>query len=342
MSSPYAGLLAGAGATQGFEQLLARRLEAEKFQEMKRQAGVKEQMAQQEMVQRNQEFGANEAFRSKQLQSGEDLKAVQLAQAKAIADATAEDRKARTQISERQLGLARDTQSWREQNATAMQGLQRELHEARPPHPIQVVGEGGAPTWVDAATGRPLGGGRQAVSGNTAQDRQRGGRLAVADAFLTRMNELRRKINTKIGPAAGVTGMYRQGKAAMGLDPDVAEYERERKAAGRALAVAALGAQNLSDADAEAWAGMLPGARTDEETARRLTEQTGKMLDMYSAVGRPQPSHVPGGGGPVPVPVPGAPAAAPSQGGRTPVIGPNGETGSVPAGTQLPAGWRAR
>lgn len=44
MSSPYAGLLAGAGAAQGFEQLLARRLEAEKFQEIQRQARAHEEL----------------------------------------------------------------------------------------------------------------------------------------------------------------------------------------------------------------------------------------------------------------------------------------------------------
>jgi len=42
--------------------------------------------------------------------------------------------------------------------------------------------------------------------------------------------------------------------------------------------------------------------------------------------------------GPAPLP----PAGAPTGGGRIPVIGPNGETGTVPAGTQLPAGWKAR
>jgi hypothetical protein len=62
------------------------------------------------------------------------------------------------------------------------------------------------------------------------------------------------------------------------MDPDVAEYERIRAAGGRALAVAIMGAQNLSDQDANAWAGMLPDARTDEQTAERLTTQVERML----------------------------------------------------------------
>lgn len=113
----------------------------------------------------------------------------------------------------------------------------------------------------------------------TAQDRQRKGRLNSARDFLTRLNELREKINTKVGPQAGLTGLARQGAAAIGLDPDVAEYERVKAAGGRALAVAIMGAQNLSDADAAAWSDMLPGARVDAVTAKRLTDQVGKMLD---------------------------------------------------------------
>ena len=82
-----------------------------------------------------------------------------------------------------------------------------------------------------------------------------------------------------MGPAAGISGTMRRGAASIGLDPDVAEYERERAAGGRALAVAIMGAQNLSDADAKAWADMLPGATVDKETARRLMVQIETMLN---------------------------------------------------------------
>lgn len=113
----------------------------------------------------------------------------------------------------------------------------------------------------------------------TAQDRLRIARVAAARGFLDRLNELRKQINTKMGPAAGVTGMVRRGAAAIGMDPVVAEYEKERRAGGRSLAVAIMGAQNLSDADADAWGQMLPGATIDKDTAERLTTQVGKMLD---------------------------------------------------------------
>ena len=124
----------------------------------------------------------------------------------------------------------------------------------------------------------------------TAQDRQRKGRLDSARGFLTRLNELREGINTKIGPQAGLTGLARQGAAAIGLDPDVAEYERVRAAGGRALAVAIMGAQNLSDADAAAWANMLPGARIDSVTAKRLTDQIGRMLEDTATDSAPENS----------------------------------------------------
>ena len=126
----------------------------------------------------------------------------------------------------------------------------------------------------------------------TAQDRQRKGRLDSARGFLTRLNELRESINTKIGPQAGLTGLARQGAAAIGLDPDVAEYERVRAAGGRALAVAIMGAQNLSDADASAWSNMLPGARIDKETAKRLTDQIGKMLEDTDTAGPATPGPI--------------------------------------------------
>jgi hypothetical protein len=116
----------------------------------------------------------------------------------------------------------------------------------------------------------------------TAQDRQRSARIDAARGFLGKLNELRGKINVHMGPKAGLTGMVRQGAAAIGMDPDVAEYERERSAAGRALAVAIMGAQNLSDSDAKAWADMLPGARVDEQTAQRLMTQVGTMLESMA------------------------------------------------------------
>lgn len=130
----------------------------------------------------------------------------------------------------------------------------------------------------------------------TAQDRQRKSRLESARGFLTRLNELREKINVKMGPEAGLTGMVRQGAAAVGMDPDVAEYERVRAAGGRALAVAIMGAQNLSDADAEAWANMLPGARIDRITAKRLTDQIGRMLEGTDISPAPQGPAPTGGG----------------------------------------------
>ena len=151
--------------------------------------------------------------------------------------------------------------------------------ESRP----QWVTRGGGPVYTadvqpgDAPYSAPR------STSETAQDRQRSARVQAARGFLGKLNQLREKINTKMGPAAGATGLFRRGRASIGLDPDVAEYERERAAGGRSLAVAIMGAQNLSDADAKAWADMLPGATVDKETARRLMEQVESMLNGLDA-----------------------------------------------------------
>ncbi len=142
---------------------------------------------------------------------------------------------------------------------------------------VPVPGPNG-PVYGVKRPGEPVYEKPPAAAGDTAQDRQRSARLDAARGFLDRLNVLRTKINTKMGPEAGATGLLRRGAAAVGMDPDVAEYERERAAAGRALAVAIMGAQNLSDADAKAWGDLLPGATVDRETAQRLMTQVEDML----------------------------------------------------------------
>src|SRR3990167_844075 len=140
---------------------------------------------------------------------------------------------------------------------------------------------GGQPTQIQKGTAQPGDAPYTAPrsTSETAQDRQQKGRLEAAQGFLKRLEELRGKINSKIGPQAGISGLARQGVAAIGWDPDVAEYERIRAAGGRAVAVAIMGAQNLSDQDAAAWSNMLPGARIDAVTAKRLTDQISRMLE---------------------------------------------------------------
>lgn len=104
----------------------------------------------------------------------------------------------------------------------------------------------------------------------TEAEGQRKARVEGAMSFLDRLDGLRAKINTKMGPPQRLGGIVRRGVAMAGLDPDVSQYERERQAAGRALAVAIMGAQNLSDADAASWANLLPDSTVDSETASRL------------------------------------------------------------------------
>ena len=198
---------------------------------------------------------------------------------------------------ERQAQEARDAQ----QHGYRMKelGVQRSTAAAGKE---QWVLRGGQPVYLEGGA-RPIPGDTpyrapQSTT-ETAQDRQRSARIDAARGFLGKLNELRGKINVHMGPKAGLTGMVRQGAAAIGMDPDVAEYERERAAAGRALAVAIMGAQNLSDSDAKAWADMLPGARVDEQTAQRLMTQVGTMLESMAGDMK----------------VPGAPNAGPAGGG---------------------------
>lgn len=138
-------------------------------------------------------------------------------------------------------------------------------------------------------------------SGEAQAVAQRRQRMAGALGFMDRLDDLREKINTKMGPEQRLGGVMRRGVAMAGLDPDVAQYERERMAAGRALAVAIMGAQNLSDADAKVWADMLPDATTDRETARRLMDSVRQMVSggesPQSPGPSPTPSHEPTAGG---------------------------------------------
>ena len=161
----------------------------------------------------------------------------------------------------------------------------------------QWVTRNGEDVWTNAPQPGDKKHVNQVGTTETAQDRQRNARVGAAQDFLGRLNELRTKINTKTGVQAGVGGALRQGAAALGYDPDVAEYEKIRAAGGRALAVAIMGAQNLSDADAKSWSDMLPGARVDAVTAERLMTQVKGMLDeMQTAGTKPK---APAGGGKV-------------------------------------------
>lgn len=187
-----------------------------------------------------------------------------------------------------------------------------------------VIGADGVPREIRKGTAQPGDRPHRATSNiENAQDRQRNARVGAARDFLTRLNSLREGINTKMGPEAGLGGLVRRGSAAVGMDPDVAEYQRIRAAGGRALAVAIMGAQNLSDQDAQAWANMLPDATTDKETAKRLTDQVETMLNGMTgaepaSAATPAPAQAPAEGT-MQKPIPGIPGAIAesTDGGKT-------------------------
>jgi hypothetical protein len=148
---------------------------------------------------------------------------------------------------------------------------------------IQVVGPDGTMQVMTPDEIRAQGG--VSTSKGTAPERGREALANVAKSFMERMDQLRENINTRTGPQALISGAGRQGMGAVGLDPDVAEYERLRMAGGRALALAVMGAQNLSDEDARSWASLFPDARTDKVTAERLIARVNGLLSQLSGDG---------------------------------------------------------
>lgn len=82
-----------------------------------------------------------------------------------------------------------------------------------------------------------------------------------------------------------------------------------------------------------------------DDTLRKMTQLARKNLEIrmnsiknVNAIGASEsnPYAPPAGAAPA---APAAPVAPPATGGRVRVKGPNGETGTVPKGTPLPAGW---
>mgnify|MGYP001619470538 CR=1 FL=1 len=87
MASPYAILGTGAGAAQGLQELLARRLMAQKQAEVERQAQAEEAFRQQQLGEQMKMRQATQASTDQERQFQHQLRYDQLGQAKSIADA---------------------------------------------------------------------------------------------------------------------------------------------------------------------------------------------------------------------------------------------------------------
>lgn len=148
------------------------------------------------------------------------------------------------------------------------------------------------------------------------------GKFAKAKPVLRAVAELSERINTLRGVVAKVRGGIEKAKAQANLNDDVAEYEA--LIAGFTPMVArALGHTGvLTQQDVDSVRALFP---TPGDSKNVRDRKVGRVLSIIGELE-------------------GASAAAGAKAetsGRTRVIGPSGETGTVPAGTPLPPGWRA-
>lgn len=125
------------------------------------------------------------------------------------------------------------------------------------------------------------------------------------------------RVITKVGPAQRMDAIKRGAEAVFGNDPEFRTYQDSRMALAGTLAVEQQGSR-VSDADVKAlWLPMIPDAYRDTSESYKLKWD---LINSMRGVTDRQP---------------------PLAGGRIRVQGPNGESGTVPAGTAMPPGWKA-
>lgn len=78
-------------------------------------------------------------------------------------------------------------------------------------------------------------------------------------------------------------------------------------------------------------------ANVTANQTKQLANISGTIANFFAAINGGAPVPATGGSSST-----SAPTTTPATGGRTRVVGPNGETGTVPAGTALPPGWRVQ
>lgn len=118
----------------------------------------------------------------------------------------------------------------------------------------------------------PSGGGQQ-----TGPERQRQERLNAAEYGINQLREMSKNINTDIGLKQRGNSATREAKAWARMDPEMSTYKKISGTTAASLAVAIMGAQNLSERDRAIWEELLPDSSTDKDTA----EKTWNYLDTY-------------------------------------------------------------
>ena len=122
--------------------------------------------------------------------------------------------------------------------------------------------------------------------GTDAQD-QREQRKSAARDTVGLLKALSGDIQTGSGIKQEITGAYRDFMGRRGYDPTAAVYNTLKGSAGATLAVAIMGAQNLSDPDRAIWDKMIPATGVDKKTKDALYA----YLENYLAEKPPAELH---------------------------------------------------
>lgn len=140
--------------------------------------------------------------------------------------------------------------------------------------------------WVTGADGQPMRvrSDRPSQPGEVPYDKTQGGaggagteaqqareqRRQAAAGTVGLLETISKGIHTGSGLEQKWDGFVRDLKGQAGYDPRAAVYNTLKGSAGATLAVAVMGAQNLSDTDRKIWDEMIPGTGVDERTAKAL------------------------------------------------------------------------
>ncbi len=174
--------------------------------------------------------------------------------------------------------------------------------------------------YTDITTGQPIKTPKPIPSMLEAMDARK---FTKARPILSAVADLSERINTLQGVVAKASGGVEKQKAKINLNDDVAEYESLISGFTPMVARALGHTGVLTQQDVDSVKMLFPRPGDSKSLRDR------KVARVMSIVG--QLESAAGGAEP--------PAAA---GERIRVVGPNGESGTVPAGTALPAGWKAQ
>ena len=308
--------LVGAGAQDALQELLQQRLLEQRIADQKQQQAFENRMREQERmdrIAREREDDERMARAERRMSNAAGVQEM-LGQRKVMDEQESDQELARVietmpqgpgrrVVELRRRGLTglqpEDIETPEERTAREAGGLKKLEQEAeiraraeakyrRPEKPdkpqyVQVMGADNklqmmTPEEIRASGGVPTAG-RGAGGLGAASTELRRKRVEAAKRSVAKLNELSQQIHTVGGPGGRISGAIRGGKARLGLDPVVHQFQRLRQPAALQLAVAIQGAQNLSDTDREAMAKLIPDETVEMETAVPMMNMLVEMLE---------------------------------------------------------------